>query len=177
MKKYPYLLTLAIFIFSVLALTSCTKDPLTFTYELPVITSATTTGYAPGNIINYSASKYIVNLQKEVEDAGAKLSNLKSVKFKTGSIELLTAGQNFDNIDYVEAFIKASTLDSVKFAYKAPIPKTGLTVVDFDSQYSDLAEYFKQDTIAVNVSGYNSVAIPVLDFRVKLSVEVTVAQD
>lgn len=177
MKNSTTALLSSLVVAIILLFTSCTKDPFTFTLPLPEISSSTGVGYAPGSIIVYSAGQYLVDIQEEIEKNGGKLSNLKSVKFKSGNLKITSAGQNFNNIDYIEAFIKASSLDSMKLAYKTDIPKTGLTSIDMESQYSELSEYFKKDTVAISVRGYNSAAIPPLDFKVNISVDITVAQD
>jgi len=130
----------------------------TFTLTIPSITFDTNPLIINNEVLILDTSVSTAILQK-LNSEGLGLDKVTSITLKECKMKLNTVGSTFDSFEYGVANMKGGSLPLQKFAFKAPIPHTGLTEITFDSQYAELLDYLKLDNIEVELITYPNVII------------------
>ncbi len=150
--KYPLLLLLAMA--SMVTFNSCTEDGEQ-RFEVPITISGFTVNQFVGvqtwQVFN---SQVVTNtIEAELNDYGYSLANVKKIEPKNITLNITSAGDNFDNILYIESYVIADG-DSVKVGYNTEIPN-GVTSLSLNSQYSDITSIVKKPTFTFLVRAFN----------------------
>lgn len=157
-----------------LTMSSCIKDtPFDFTMDLGTVTFTVDTTSTTG-VKTFTAHVYTSDLEAQLNNVGASLQDLSSVKLKYCIATILTPGITFDIVDYGEAYISALSLPSAKIAYKAPIAHDGSTTISLDNNYAELAEYAKQSNFTIDLKGYcNTPILNPIDMKMDCALHVS----
>lgn len=168
MKYSLLLLTL----FSVFAISSCSDEgeqrfPIEIT--IPNFTVDQFNGDQKWQVFTHQQINS--EIESQLSDYGFSINHIKKIEPKSIKLRITTPGANFDNIQYVESFVDVDGGDSIKVAYHTEIP-TGVSELDLNSQYSDIAPALKQASFTFYVRAFNTGPFGPVDGEVDLVVDV-----
>jgi hypothetical protein len=119
--------------------------------------------------------KYIQSdLQKEIEDNGGNISNLKDVKVNKAELEVVSAGRNLDEFEWVEVYVSTPNIPTTLVASVETI-NNGETLIDLNVKPTSLNDILAEDQYTVTViGGLDQDLKESIDLVVRLMYEVTV---
>lgn len=175
MKNIIRLSFLVVVIGFSMVLNSCNQDvPFKFTYTLDPYAFTCPAMPFDGTEKVFGDTVITRDIEAELNQYGASLQNVTSMKLKAITLNITSTGATFDGIDYLTSYINSTGLPETKLAYKTSIPQTGLTSISMDNNYSELVDFIQADTFKVNVKGYNTVDFPnPTDMTVQVSFDIS----
>ncbi len=170
--KYTLLLLIALS--STMFMSSCTEDGEQ-RLEIPITLSNFTVNALDPNESwkTFSTELVTSELSTALADFGYSLDNIKKVEPKNISLTITSAGDSFDNILYMDAYVFADGVDDIKVAYSETIP-AGATTLALSSQFSDITEAIKKSEFTFFVRAFNSGAFGPVDGSITFTVDVIV---
>lgn len=111
-------------------------------------------------------------LEDSLGQYGASLTDITKVQLNKLVITITSSGDSFDGVSYLQSYLKADGLDSVQVAFLSAVPQTGLTSVELESSYANLADHLTSPEFSFEIKGYNPVVYGPVDFAVTFEVEV-----
>ena len=172
MKNFNILNLLAVAIIATI-LSSCVKKDVTFSFTQTAFDVKVDEIAFDGKTKVFNKTQFLTELKQNISKNGGDINQLKSLKLNSLK-GTLTSGGNLDAIDGITLYFTAPAMDSIKVAFKSPIPKAS-TSVTFDNQYSELAPYFKGDAVTMIMEGYNNAMVPKSTYNFVATFDVTLS--
>lgn len=166
--KYT-LLSLLVFV-SLFTFSSCEDGEQRI--EVPLTVSGFSVTLDDSNSWKTFSSQVVTGqFESALNTFGYSLNNVKKVEPKNIKLRITTPGQNFDNIIYLEGFVKTDNIDSVKVGYNTEIPN-GQTEIPLNSQYSDITTIVTSPSFTFFVRAYNEEAFGPATGEIEFTVDV-----
>lgn len=157
---------------SIFAFGGCTEDGEQ-RFEVPITLSNFTVNALDPNESwkTFSSQVVTTGISSQLADYGFTLDNVKKIEPKNITLTITSAGDSFDNILYMDAYVFADGVSDIKVAYSETIP-TGATTLPLSSQFSDITEALKKPEFTFLVRAFNSGAFGPVTGSITFTVDV-----